>query len=74
MIMEDEFDGTLDESGRTHFHTVCPQGHATIQAFTPAEWRDGLFTDRIVFECLYCGTTWPPTTWQRAAIIDEVDR
>lgn len=70
--MEDEFEGMLDDAGRVHFHTECPQGHATIQAFTPEEWRAGLDADRLTFECLYCGERWRPTAVQRAAILGQV--
>ena len=69
--MEDEFDPTLDDSGRMYFHTVCPHGHGTIQAFTPAEWRDGLSADSLEFECLYCRASWKPSMVQRAAILGE---
>lgn len=70
--MVDEFDSTLDDSGRMHFHTMCPSGHATIQAFTPFEWRDGLLADRLTFECLYCHARWTPTAMQRAMVLGEL--
>jgi hypothetical protein len=69
--MEDDFEGMLDDSGRVHFHTMCPQGHATIQAFTPAEWRYGLGDDSLTFQCLSCGAEWTPTAMQRARILAE---
>lgn len=70
--MQDEFDDSVDDSGRMRFHTVCPEGHATIQAFTPFEWRDGLVSDGVTFECLSCGRRWRPTAFQREAILRDL--
>jgi hypothetical protein len=62
---DDQFEDTLDESGRVRLHTTCPSGHPTIQAFRPAELQDRLDADRLTFECLYCGAKWRPTASQR---------
>lgn len=70
--MQDEFDDMVDESGRMRFHTACPEGHATIQAFRPLEWRDGLMAEALTFECLYCHRRWKPTAVQRAQILAEL--
>lgn len=72
MFMADEFDDMVDDSGRMHFHTTCPEGHATIQAFSPGEWRDGLQADRLTFQCLYCNARWKPTALQRDAILSDL--
>jgi hypothetical protein len=71
--MDDEFEGMLDDSGRVHFHTLCPHGHATIQAFTPAEWHRGLEGDALTFECLFCGERWKPSAMQREMILAEFE-
>ena len=71
--MEDDFEAMLDDGGRVHFHTMCPQGHATIQAFTPMEWRYGLDDESLTFQCLYCGVAWKPTAMQRSLILAEFD-
>ena len=73
MTGDDEFEGVVDESGRVRLHTTCPAGHPTIQAFTWSEWQNGLTTDSLQFECLYCGAKWKPTTMQRGAILEELE-
>ena len=70
---EDQFESALDDSGRLRLYTSCPAGHQTIQVFTPAEWRDGLSAQALVFECLYCGARWAPTAIQRGAILAEIE-
>jgi hypothetical protein len=71
--MQDDFEGMLDDSGRVHFHTMCPHGHATIQAFTPMELRYGLDDESLTFQCLSCGAEWKPTAMQRGLILAEFD-
>lgn len=70
--MQDEFEDIVDDSGRMPFHTACPSGHATIQAFTPEEWRDGLLSDALTFQCLYCDARWKPTAMQREQILGDL--
>jgi hypothetical protein len=74
MTDDDQFEDTLDESGRVRLHTTCPVGHPTIQAFTPVELQDRLDTDTLTFECLYCGATWAPSASQRALMLGDDDR
>jgi hypothetical protein len=72
MIDDDQFEDTLDESGRVRLHTTCPAGHPTIQAFRPDELQKGLNADTLMFECLYCGAKWAPTASQRALMLGDV--
>jgi hypothetical protein len=65
---EDVFEDMLDESGRLRFHTTCPSGHPTIQAFTPRELQDAASSDGLMFQCLYCGERWRPSGLQLAAL------
>jgi hypothetical protein len=73
MADDDQFEVGLDESGRYRLYTACPSGHPTIQAFTPGEWRDGLITGTLRFECLYCGARWEPTATVRGMIQSELE-
>jgi len=72
-MIDDQFEDTLDESGRVRLHTTCPAGHPTIQAFRPDELRDGLDADTLRFECLYCGAKWAPSMAQRALMLQDGD-
>ncbi len=71
-MTDDQFEDTLDDSGRLRLYTTCPMGHPTIQAFTPGEWRARLPTESFVFECLYCGAKWTPSPMQRGAILSAL--
>ena len=73
MTDDDQFDTSLDESGRLRLYTTCPVGHPTIQAFTPMEWREGLASEALVFQCLYCAARWKPPAMQRSAIASELE-
>ena len=69
---DDQFEDMLDDSGRWRLYTTCPAGHSTIQAFTPAEWQEGLRSESLRFECLYCGARWAPSALQRGVIAKEI--
>ena len=73
MTDSDQFEDTLDESGRVRLHTTCPSGHPTIQAFRPEELESGLHADTLRFECLYCGVRWAPSVSQRALMLGDTD-
>ena len=73
MTDDDVFDDAEDESGRVRFHTTCPAGHPTIQAFRPAELLAALDADTPAFECLYCGAKWAPTASQRALMRGDAE-